>query len=270
MDKNNYFKLDGVQNGFAIYLHQEERFVLDKKTGKPKLFKNLGLAKSWLYNYEKKTNPYDYKVWIFLEDGLEIDFDDVEKISNYYEYYDLERGLIFIDEENLEKIIYIGYFVFEDGDTVKCSDKKYGVKRSKELMKYCKEALELILRFPELQVSIDSLRYDNNSHYTSNIKGCTGKIHICYNSQLMDLNMKRKEYETRCLPYDNKMDKYTTIYMYGTKDISDPNIFEIEKKMDYIKDLILSYLKDTYPESSPKFSPVEFKGTIKMEGLFNE
>ena len=265
MDKNNYIKLDGAQNGFAIYLYQEERFVLDKKNNKPKLFKNLALAKSWLYNYESKVNPYSYKIWIFCANGLEIDFDNVEKISNYYEYYDPEKGLIFIEEEVINKVISIGYFAFEDGDTVKCLDKKYGIKRSKQLMNYCKEALELMLRFPEINPSVDYLSIDENNHFTASIKGCTGKVHLCFNSQLMDLNMHRKELETRCLPYDSKMDKFLTIYIYGTKDISDPNIFEIDKKIEVIKDQILDYLQQIYPETLPKFSPVEFKGTIKME-----
>jgi hypothetical protein len=62
------------------------------------------------------------------------------------------------------------------------------------------------------------------------------------------------------------MDKYTTIYTYITKDVSEPKISESEEEAIKIQEAIIEFLSNKYPEIKPKYTGVEFHGNIYLEG----
>lgn len=264
-EKSVYVKLDGQTNGFALWLfssNEEDKFCKDNR-GKIKLFKNLDLARSWVANNFGIVNPYSYKVWIMCGNPeIEIDFEDCEKIFGYYEYI-FEDTKYFIEEEKIDKVTKLGYIVFENGDEEK-TDKAYGKKRSKELFNNVKTVIYDLAKYPNWSPAIGSVgKY--NGHLVVKLANCTGKIHIMFISQLMDFNVLRKENEKRCLPFEPNKDKYLCLYIYLSKDVSDPVNFGIEDKLNKVEELIIDYLKDYYPESNPRYIGVEFKGTILIE-----
>lgn len=256
---NNYFELDGKDNGIVIYVYQNEDFIRNKE-GKLILFKNLGLAKVWLSNVMNISDPHLYKVMFELKNTDEmIDFEDVYTDEDYYQYHSKITGMIFIKPTITEKVIRLGYFVFESGDRV-LSDKAYGIKRSRQLFFYIKEALTELLNDNQ----IEYITVDKNNHICAKVKGSTACIHACYNNQIMTLNQTRREYGVRCLPYEKSMDKFLTIYTYITCDISEPKFLQLNDKAIEIHNQIAEIINNHHSESEPRYIGVEFNGTIVM------
>lgn len=276
MEKANVIILDGVNNGFAVYLQDKKDFIrgnviYDPKNNKKsvykdaiKLFKNIETAKAFLNSKLNIVDPYDYKLWIFA-DGEEIDYDDVEYFEPYYEYYNESGVHYYIQETKVEKITHIGYFVFEDGDEKRICDPKVGLKKSKELYSYIKDAISYIVSYPSAYPGIEKVYRDSKGFLCLNIKGCTGKIHILYNSQIMNLNMDRKSNGKNCIPFNKDMDKYKSIYIFATKDISDGTTTDKDIHILALINTILEELNYNHPESNPRYREVSFNGTIINE-----
>lgn len=259
----NFIKLNGQTTGFAVYLHEKEDFIKEKQTGLKKLFKNLNDARSWLANVYKIYNATDYKLWIITPE-IEIDFDDVQQVDGYYQYFYNTR-LIFIEEERVDKVNSLGYIVFEDGDKKK--NDKNGSRKNKEFVSMVTNVVnDIVKEEADLLNGIESITETKNGHIMLNIKNCTGKVCICTIAQLMDFNMSRKELELRGFPFLADKDKFFCLYIYSIKSMSEPNGFETEKKTKAMIDLIMEYLQVKYFYVDPHYVPVEFKGTIRIDG----
>lgn len=261
MDKK-YYELDGRTNGFSMWIFDNNDFIKNQN-GKRMLFKSIELAKAYAFKQFNIHNSYEYKLWIVLDD-LEIDYDDIELVNGIYEYY--HNSEIYLISPCIRNLVTrLGYFVFEDGDK-KLTEKEYGKNRSKELFGYIKDALTDLIKQPSVY-PIQIITTDKLGHLCVPIKNSTFKVHICFNHQIMTLNQKRKSEECRCLPYEKSMDKYTTIYTYITKDVSEPKkISESEEEAIKIQEAIINFLSNKYPEIKPKYTGVEFHGNIYLEG----
>ena len=268
---SKFVELDGVKNGIAVYLYGNEDFlkgnaIRDEETrkfiihpDKNKLFKNVESARAFLFSRFNITNPCDYKFYFFLEDGIQIDFDNAEYFPEcgYYEYYHNSGECYFIKEENINRVTSIGYFTFADiyPDTT-------GNTISAKYKEYIKNAINEIVKYPDSFPTISKISIDKNGHLVAYVKGTTIQIHILTNSQIMDLNTKRKEYGMRCIPYLKEMDKFKTIYCYITKDNNDFSDNTINQKIDKVIEIIVEVINNHNPEIACSFIPVEFKGVI--------
>lgn len=269
MIQQRVIKLDGNTTGFAIWVFSKNDFIkgntkkdengnIVRDNNSVKLFKNIEAAKAFATSIGY-PNPYQYKLWIFTGD-TELDFNDVEYCETYYEGFS-NNIHYFIEPDYVEKIIQIGYFVFNQYSSEKI-DYKAGNKISRELIRYINKAMDRIVKYPNLEpATFDKIARDKYGHLCGYIKGTTGKIHVCTNSQIMDINMSRKDKDLRCIPYEKCMDKFTSIYVYCTKDLSD-TVRNIENAGQELIDLILEILINTYPELNPRFVPVQIKGLI--------
>ena len=266
MEKVKMITLNGISKGFAIYLEEQKDFIRDEcKSNEAvvvqpniKLFENLETAKAELFSRFSITDPYDYKIWLFVDDKR-IDYYNIHYIEPYYEYYDEDGVHYYIQETVTEKVVNIGYFIFEDGEEKKICDPKIGTKKSKQLYGYIKDVVSLLVSFPDLSTAIERVYRDSNGFLCLKIKGSTSKIHILYNSQIMDLNMKRRDDNIRCIPYDKNFDKYKSIFIFTTKDPSD---YDYKNHENSLIELILEELNFNYPESNPRYIPVQFNGNI--------
>lgn len=261
MNNAIYKKLNGVKNGIVVYLYNEGDFVKDNK-GNRKLFKNLDLMEAYLASKLGIFDPYQYKLWIMLgEDNVEIDFDNVEKLHNYFEYYCGDK-VYFIEEDKVDLITSIGYFVF---DEEKKGDNKNGQKKADMFYSAINLSLKHLFGYYNSIPTIDNIGKDSNNHLCAHVKGTTYKIHICKNSQLMDLNVQRKMQEIRCIPYIKEMDKYRSIFCYITKDESDKDE-ETRKSTEDIIQFIIADLSKNSSIDYIRYVPVEYKGYVKIKG----
>ena len=270
--KTKFVKLDGRNSGLAVYLFRNEDFVKLERSNKRRLFKNVQSAKAFLASNLNIHNPCAYKFWIIIDD-IEIDFDDVQKIDDKFEciYNDT---YYFIQEVIEEKVINIGYLVFDDGydSNHEKHNKKKDMERSEDLFKYCRNVLENLIRRPLTTPAIESLeilendpRTDLPIHIVASVKGSTMKVHICHNSCLMNINMRRKEYGIRCIPYDAKANKYLSIFCFCTCDMTDRDTL-IPSKSAILINNITEKLKNKFSEADPRYIPVQFKGIVTLLG----
>lgn len=266
-NKINYQKMDGKTCGFgAVHFPQNsenEEFIRDKD-GNIKLFKNMGLLKSWMNNVVHENNPFMYEIFIKpkFEDFL-IPFDEVQFLNGVYEWYS-DNGILFMFKESkVVKTLDLGYFVFEKNPSKEIS-KEEGKDKAKKLYKAARIALQQLVSFPNAPYAIEAIGVDSFGNVTGRLKGSTGEIHICKNIKLIEMNMNRKKERVRCLPFISDLDKFSSLYIFTTKDLSDPNSFDHQKKLELVRDVLLDILQQYYPEIS--YVPVSYHGTIVVEG----
>ena len=255
-----YFKLDGNKCGFCLWLYETNDWFMNEK-GKRYLFKSLALAKVYLERIKGIRDPYQYKVWLVLDEQV-IDYDNIQFIDGFYEYCDGEIWY-FIEETIVEEVCKIGYFVFENGDKVH-SDKKYGSRRQKEFLNMIREAISNHVVYPYFDGALSGCHKDDNCQFYAAVKGSTCKIRFCKNDMVMTINQNRKADGVRCIPYEKSMDKFLTIYAYITKDISEQKKFETVAVAAKIQEELLGFIKEVYPEAECRYIEVPFMGTITM------
>jgi hypothetical protein len=100
---------------------------------------------------------------------------------------------------------------------------------------------------------------------------------VLTNGLIANINRNRKEdvesssqYQ-RCIPFDNSLDKYVTLYSYVTKELAEPDGFgfggEIDNDIEECYNYIERYIRRLAAEKDEKldtlkFLPVLFNGTI--------
>lgn len=229
-------KLDGITTGFSNV--PEGSVVHDGQ-----LYKTLELA--------KVNNKRGGREIVLVGNGSQIAYECLhQKKEGVWEYRRPGEIIIFEEQPNII-VTNIEYIIFENGDTER-TDPSIGIKKSKEFFKIVKKSFEGLI----LKKKLRSMK--NNKHIYVNIKNSTEKIHILYNSQIMDINMIRKENGLRCIPYDKSMDKFCTIFIYSTKDKDDKS----EEKFHELMHDIYSILIENYSNLNPRFKVVNYNGTI--------
>lgn len=264
--KNEIIALDGDANGIAVKIVNSEgkgNFLYCNKDGNRKqvrLFPNLAVAKVITKSI---VSDYIRLEYFFVVGNKTMSFDRAQKIGNSYQVYDNDTRYI-ITEDKTAKTIKLGYLVFENGDQIRI-DKKLGNKKQKELLKRIRDVATSILCEND-QDGIVNI-YNKSNEYVIALKNYTAKIHILTNSKLMDINQARKEENKHCFPFKKEMDKFTTFYVYATKDMIEPIRLDTEKSVDTVLDYIVSDLNMYQSETDPevRFVPVSYNGFITID-----
>ena len=148
-------------------------------------------------------------------------------------------------------------------DMVKEIEKKYGIKRQKELMNIVSDICTDILCKND-DITIDKIVKKSSKELILRLKGSSGRIHIMSNSHLMDINQERKEEGNRAFPFVKQMDKFTTLYVFITKDKSEPFRINTDDNINILLNCIVESLQVNIPETNPKYIPVEYNGYINL------
>ena len=266
--ETKYIIFDGKESGICLFIYSKADYIRNKDN-QIMLFQSLALARVYARNVLGIKTPYQYHVYINICGDI-IDIERAGKVMSlseddkeYYAFY-TETDKYFCEETVKEKVISIGYFVFENGDSGERTPKDIGYKKQKQFRKYIKEAGSYISQFPNMEATIETVTKDSNGHLCFNIKNSTAKIHICFNNQIMDLNQVRKEDGFRCIPYDKAMDKFTTIFCYVSQDMAEPNYFKSLEKANTLIQYIREQLENKVGESDPRYVPITFSGLIQL------
>ena len=252
----------------------DEIIVMKKGTGimstitsgtKEIKFGPYGSLEQCITDMEKRgfIDPMTYDLsFVFADSKKVIQFEEAEKIGNYYLIPE-EDDFLYLKECKLEKVESIGYIVFENGDEGKIKTKGHPKDRNNEYLAQIKKTIKHIMRDGQ---DIESVSVDSNGHICLNIPHSTGKVHICTNSQLIDLNIERKSSGIRVLPFEKDMDKYLTFYIYISY-IAQERKPDMDK-MRGTREMVIQYLKEdmsllsNFSNSNPRYHQVEFMGDI--------
>jgi hypothetical protein len=246
---SNIVKLDGEINGVIVKVADSNKYIIGKDK-MPRLFNNLAVAKVIARSIIPDTR-FEY---FFKLGDIVVSLDDCQQLRDKTWSYFKNGHHMKIKEYHMNKTMNLGYICFEDGDTERC-DKDYGYTRQHELMNYIGDVLVNILYCKGDKYAITSIKRIHKEFIVS-IKGTTSKIHILYNSKLMDFNQSRKAIDAKCLPFRKEMDKYLTFYLYATKDCSESLRLEAEDKVSTIIEYIMEDLDYNHEDICPKYISV--------------
>lgn len=258
MIEKRYYEFDGTKNGIIVSFGENDKFITNPDKVTPRVFNNLEVAKIMSKYIIPNATKFKYYVQV---DDITTNIDNCQHIGNDWQFF-YNNMIIIGREKRLYRTINIGYICFENGESVRC-EKEYGQKRQHELLKIIREACQNIL-CENYECSIIEI----NSKYKElvlHIKGTTSKIHILYNSKLMDINQSRKAEALRCFQFAKEMDKYTTFYVYSDRDSSESHKIDAEGKSNNILNSIIEYLKYFYADINPKYISIEQKGFLELE-----
>lgn len=218
--------------------------------GTNNLFGSLKMAKVFCHRNKIKDPEFGLKIKT-LDKSIQLG-DTEQIVPGLYQYF-INNNSYQIVELNELSVEEIHYFIFESADTT-FYDKEYGIEKNKFLYHKIKSALYTLIKTGKLS----RVYKDNHYHLCGDIKNSTYSIHVCYNSQIVELNKYRKENGERCMPFNN-FDKYLSFYSYITRYTED------DSKVDFnIYEDIIKLLTDYIPEESPRLIKVHFNGYIKL------
>ena len=259
MIKNEFVTLDGENYGITVESVGKKTKFVSFKDDTVRIFKNLDIAKIITKDIVCSNKARYY----FYLDGKTVPLDNCIYYNGKYQYIDREENIRYIIQEFKEfKTLSVGYLCFEDGDTVRC-EKKYGIKRQKELMNIVSDICTDILCKND-DITIDKIVKKSSKELILRLKGSSGRIHILSNSHLMDINQERKEEGNRAFPFVKQMDKFTTLYVFITKDKSEPFRINTDDNINILLNCIVESLQVNIPETNPKYIPVEYNGYINL------
>ena len=286
MIETKLLTLDGTY-GFAIYMTElgmknnpnirnRGRIVLDKNN-KPVLFTNANIAflvadmEFGLYKgeFKLKVIKYDPKKNKITDI---CNFEAMQPFGNN-NYQVITKDMVYyIREYRICTVKSIRYFVFENGD-IERTEKSYGRSRNKYLLKLISQAAA---RYLYVGGTLSGVSRISPDELEISFKNSSAKIHIMTNGLIANINKVRREDSEglpqykRCIPFDNTLDKYVTLFSYVTKETAESDNFgfdgeidqDIERTYKYIQD----YIADQVPKDSKlagfKYLPIEFNGTI--------
>lgn len=227
----------------------------------------LGLHKN---DYKLKVIKFDSKKNKIVEI---CNFESMQEFSNNTYQVIVDDMCYYIKENKVDTVKSIRYFVFENGDSER-TEKTYGRKRNKALMRLIIKAATEYLYTSGILSGVKRVSPDE---IEISFKNSSARMHVMTNGLISNINKIRKENNeglqpqfTRCIPFDNSLDKYTTIFSFVTKNIMEPDGFgymsdidnDIERCYQYIENYILDLSIEDSKFSTFKYRPIEFNGTI--------
>lgn len=265
--KNETIYLDGENSGIIVqiknaYGNKPKFLTLENK---PRLFNNIEVAKVMA---QVIIPEGEFSYWILYNTiGNAVNINKCRYIKKIHTFQCVDEinGVIYnFVEKRTHKLSNLGYLIFDDGD-VNRFEKEEGQLRQKELVDYITDIASGLLgeKWEEYGVSlIEVKRKDVIIH----IKSTTTKIHIAFNSKIMDINQEKTKIPgTRRIPFLKNMDKYVTFYVFASKDIGEGKRIGGEEKAKNVIENIVRDLQEYYPETKAKLETIEFNKFIDLE-----
>lgn len=233
--------------------------------GKPRLFNNLEVAKI-MANVIVEGGKFTYWIrWDKMDNMININRCRYNRKSHVFQFIDYSSKTIYnFKEIRTCKLTNFGYLIFDDGDSVR-SEKEAGRQRQIELLDIvagvCTDLL--VEKWSEYGITRIEKR---RKELVVQIKSTTAKIHVVYNSKIMDINQEKGLTPgKKRLPFLKNMDKFTTFYIFVSRDVAEGKRIGGEEKAKYIVDNIVGDLQKYYPELKTKFESIEFNKFIDLE-----
>lgn len=262
-------ELDGITTGIAILVTysdtKKRRFlqVMKNDNLQIRLFNNLKTAKSvarTIIGIEQNETEY----YIVLNDK-KYSLKTAHYFStNYFRIFDKDTNeMIDIVEKLSYRASRFSYIVFDHGDKIRY-DKNEGKEKRAIYFNDIARAIEMAFAENEEYgiEYIDTYR----SEFSIHLRNSSACVHICTNSNIMDINQIRREDGEKVYPFVKSMDKFTTFYAYVSKDTSEPIKMESEVKAYELLEKIADYLTIVNPDSEVFLKSLDYRGYI----LYNE
>ncbi|MBR6289276.1 MAG: hypothetical protein IKR19_08075 [Acholeplasmatales bacterium] len=266
--KNVGIELDGIRNFIVVYNHNGDityPLKYKKDSTDPIKFVNMDLAvASANAVFNSKDNKVSYKLIITTKNGRkEYDMKDAMEVDGYFQLYDLKKNIkYYIKEKKEPKVRWIGYISLDNGYNER-KDKAYGIQRSKQLFEALENSMQKFILFND-DNGIGRIEKRSSRDFVLHIKNSTAKIHIMGNSNIMDLNQRRKERGERVIPFEKNVDKFLTIYVYITAENSEMKFFNsADKALDVLYKLIDDVYNNSEDLDSIELINIEFSGFLK-------
>ena len=260
-------ELDGVKNFIVVYNHKGGNtypLKYKKTSTDPIRFSSMELAKMAADAiFTSNNDRVSYTLVITTKTGRkEYDMKEAMEIDGYFQLYDLKKNIkYYIKGKSEPKVRWIGYISLDNGFHER-KDKNYGIQRSKYLFEALENSMQKLMLSNENN-GISEIRKTSNREYTLCVKNSSAKIHIMGNSNIMDLNQRRKEKGERVIPFEKNVDKFLTIYVYITTENNELKFFNsAEKALDVLHNLINDAYNNNEDLDSLDLIEVEFTGYL--------
>ena len=240
--------MNGRTIGIGIYSYVDD-CQLKTKNGIPLLFKNISQAKIYVENARGLTNPLDYD-FIIVIDGRIIEFDAFDYIDGAYQLYASDGNIYNVKPIEKFAVEKIGYLIFNGNKRVTSGEE--GKKINNDIFEAVKTAANNIARFPNRENTFESIRrmYDC---MTMRIKRTSGSINVLCNSQIMNINQNRKNYNLRVFHFDKDMDKFNTLYFFIQREYYEPEYFGTIDKCTAAMNNLVDEIKKIRPDVELKY-----------------
>lgn len=237
-----------------------------------RLFNNLEVAKITAKLYYPDS---DYEFYFqFIESRTNQPIIVSRKLCHHKQpglYQFIDGDVIYdIKELYIHRITETGYFVFDNGDTSRYEGTDGFEKQQDNIVLIENIASDIIADNWSLDTAIEHIDY-HKGECILKVKNTTSRIHILYNTKIMKINQTRKAQGRNMFPFNKNMDKFLTLYVYISKDYSEP----IKVNGDVSSTTLIGYIEEDlkkYAEVNnmvePKYVSTNNKN-IKMEGLYD-
>ena len=232
LQKDLVVNLDGVRTGIFAYVPEDDNPLTVKERitfGQRKswLFRNYDVMMSSLINNHYKLNNIRFAFKYGKDDYMS--FDEFQMIDGaYVGFYEGQR--ITIVPETSRRVSRVYYLVIEQEN----SDlSEYELQ--KETFKLFRKVAKTI---PGLYCgTAEIVPFDENGFFEIKMVDNTVRLHIGSTSKIAQLNKARIQEEKPCIPFIKDIPKYTSLYIYGDKDMYEP--IEYDSIIDImVKDLV--------------------------------
>lgn len=233
-----YLEMNGKNIGIAIYSYIINDF-LSTKSGERILCVNVNQAKLTAIRFGL-TNPLDYELYIIIDDSTaHICYFDL--IGGQYQMYSDDDKLYYVKPQEKFSVEKVGYIIFNNNEKNVINteeDKARIYSLAEENFNTIKEAASTLVKYPNKDYALESVdKFWSNT--IIKVKNTSGVIHILYNSQIMNINMNRKNMGLRSFRFDTGMDKYNTLYFFIRKDFYENNNYKtIETSMNALQMIV--------------------------------
>ena len=270
MIKKFKIKLDGKVNYIKVNIVNEDDEVLyplkfTRHSESILKFTNFELAKLTANYMLSKQKDLNFDFVIHIDKFNEYSIKETQKLSDrVFQVIDVNLSVVLEIEERFDHIVErIQYLSIDDGANNR-QDKNIGIPKSNKLFKDIEIAAQSILQTNNVN-SIYKIERHGYKEYTLHVKGSTAKIHIMANSKIMDINQERRSLEQKCIPYNKKVDKFLTAYIFVSMERMEFKYFNNSKKIEYILEEIKDYISDDPEYEMLEYVPVDFAALVSVD-----
>ena len=270
MIKRFKIKLDGKVNYIKVNIVNDDGEVLyslkfTRHSESILKFTNFELAKLTANYMLSKQKDLNFDFVIHIDKFNEYSIKETQKISDrVFQIIDVNLSVVLEIEERFDHIVErIQYLSIDDGANSR-QDKTIGIPKSNKLFKDIEIAAQSLLQTNSVN-SIYKIERHGYKEYTLHVKGSTAKIHIMANSKIMDINQERRSLDQKCIPYNKKVDKFLTAYIFVSMERMEFKYFNNSTKIEYILEEIKDYIADDPEYEILEYVPVNFAALVSVD-----